>query len=207
MDDWDSLLAFFRSHDLSQPANYQYVAERMDLQSYADWLATEIWCDNPDIGNVRCFKSPFLDGKWHWILYDVDQGFNDPASDAFLHLFDPLQKEDGTTTDFAGNLVRNPDFRALVLSRLEYQLRSVYNRERVCDALDYFLDTIGPEVRRNHKRWNMSYSEWRRKIRKLYRFAARRQACLKRQFETNPILQDLLHMSPEELERCFPEAE
>jgi hypothetical protein len=202
---WKELIGYVCSHDIMQDEVYRYVADRMDLREYADWLVTEIWSDNQDIGNVRTFWIPFLDGKWHRILYDVDQGFNAPDSDLFLNLFTPVG-EDSVWYDPFRCLFRNPSFRELFLSRLEYQMKTLYNRDRVRGAIEYFVAEIGPEMKRNQQRWGRPYDKWLEKIDGLFLFADERQAYLKQQFATHPFLQDLLHMSQDELDRCFPDA-
>ena len=204
--DWNDLVGYVGSHDIMQDDVYQHLAERIDVREYADWLVTEIWCDNTDIGNVRTFRSPFLDNKWHWILYDVDQGFNAPDSDSFIALFTPVGKESIYYDPFRC-LLNNPSFRELFLSRLEYQMKTLYTRERVRGAIDDFVGAIGSEMPRNQERWGSSYEHWLEKIDGLYLFADERQACLKQIFATHPYLQELLHLSPEELDRCFPEAQ
>ena len=206
MEAWNGLVEYISSHDITQDAVYQYVADRIDVQEYADWLVTEIWCDNMDLGNVRCFRSPYLDDKWHWILYDVDQGFNAPDSDYFLRLL--MSDPEGTMLDDPFRcLLRNPSFREVFLSRMEFQMRTLYNKERVHGAIDDFVGIIGPEMERNQKRWGYSYEEWTQKIDGLHQFADGRQACLKQLFGTHPYLQDLLHMSPAELDRCFADTD
>ena len=203
---WNGLVGYIGTHDITQDAVYQYVADRIDVQEYADWLVTEIWCDNIDLGNVRCFRSPFLDNKWHWILYDVDQGFNAPDSDYFLHLLIP-DSEGSMLDDPFRCLLRNPSFREVFLSRLEFQMKTLYNRERVHGAIDDFVGILGPEMARNQKRWGDSYDNWKMKIDSLHQFADGRQAFLKQLFGTHPYLQDLLHMSPAELDRCFADTD
>ncbi len=204
--DWKDLVGYVGSHDITQDEVYQYVSDRIDVREYADWLVTEIWCDNRDIGNVRTFRSPFLDHKWHWILYDTDRGFTAPDSDFFINLLTPVGEESIWFDPFRC-LLKNPSFRELFLSRMEYQMKTLYSRKRVRSAIGYFVGAIGPEMNRNQQRWGGSYDEWLQKIDGLYLFADKRQTCLKHHFATHPFLQDLLHLSPEELDRCFPDAD
>ena len=78
-----------------------------------------------------------------------------------------------------------------------------WNKERVNAAIDRFVEAIGPEVARNNKRWTGSYEGWEKRIEGLRRFADGRQAFLKKQFGSVPMLRNVLHMSKEELDRCF----
>lgn len=200
--EWRALLSYARSHDLSQPQYYAYVCDRMDVQSYADWIVAEIWLDNKDPGNVRCFKSPHLDNKWRWILYDVDMGLNGPRSDGFLLFLKPTSQP-LWQTDLIRALLKNPDFRALFAERMEYQMTYIWNKDRVNAAIDHFARMIGPEVERNNKRWMGDYKRWTGRIDGLHQYADGRQAYLKEQFANNAFLKQLLHFTPEELDRCF----
>ena len=203
--EWNALLSYVKSHDLSQEANYQWVTDRVDVESYADWVIAEMYIDNRDAGNVRCFKTPYLDGKWHWILYDVDMGFYSPRSDTFLVYIRPTAQRI-CQTDLIRALLKNPEFRELFVRRLEYQMSSVWNKDRVHAEIDRLAGLLDSEVERNNKRWQGSYNGWREKIDGLHRFADGRQAYLKEQFAKNNILVRHIHLSPEELERCFPDA-
>ncbi len=203
--DWRALYNYIRSHDLSKPEYYRYVTDRMDVLSFADWVVAETYIGNSDTGNVRIFRSPFLDGKWHWILYDVDMGFPHYNSDSFLILYRPTQVM-RHQTDVIRGLLRSKEFRDLFVYRLEYQMTSIWNRNRVNAAIDQMAGNIDSEVARNNKRWQGSYPLWQKKIEGLHQFADGRQKYLRQKFGTDPLLRSLVKMTPEELDRCFPDA-
>lgn len=68
--------------DMSDPQLYQELLTQMDMQSFIDWMCTNIYIANTDTkplgGNVFTWKSAvsgegeFQDGKWRWMLYDLD---------------------------------------------------------------------------------------------------------------------------------------
>ena len=200
--EWNALLGYVKSHDMSVDANYQYACGKMDMQSYADWIITEVWCGNRDAGNVRVFKTPHYDNKWHWILYDVDMGLYSPTSDDYLIYLKPTAQKI-CQTDLIRGLLKNKEFRALFLDRLEYQMHAIWHKDNVNAAIDRFVTQIGGEVARNNKRWQGTYQGWEEKINGLHAFADKRQAFLKKEFGSNPFLKSLLNMTPEELDRCF----
>ena len=203
--EWNAFLSYVKSHDLSKPECYKWVTDRMDIQSFTDWVIAETYIDNRDAGNVRCFKTPYLDNKWHWILYDVDMGLYSPRSDTFLVYYRPTAQRI-CQTDLIRALLKNPEYREFYLSRLEYQMTSVWNKDRVNAAIDRYVEMLDSEVARNNKRWQGSYDGWKGKIEGLHRFADGRQAYLKEQFASHSLLQSLVHMTAEELDRCFPDA-
>lgn len=204
MNDFRQLMNYVSGHNLAKEECYNYVAERVDLQNYADWVIAEIWSDNRDAGNVRCFKSAYLGDKWRWIFYDTDMGLNNARSDKFLIYLQPTDQVIHRT-DLIRGLLRNPSFRELFLSRLEFQMKHVWNKARVHAAIDSIAGTIEPEVARNNARWSGTYEGWKGWIEKLHGFADGRQKFLKQQFGSNPYLKGLLGMTREELDRCFEE--
>ncbi len=200
--DWNSFFAYMKSHDLSKPECYEYVKEHMDVQSYVDWIIAETYIGNRDAGNVRVFRSPNLDNKWHWLLYDVDMGFNATRSDGYLIYYKPTPQK-LHATDFIRALAKNKDFRALFLERLEYQMTYIWSKENVNAAIDMFVEQIDSEVERNQKRWTGTYQGWEGRIQGLRDYANGRQEYLKEQFGSNALLKSLFYMSKDELDRCF----
>ena len=106
-------------------------------------------------------------------------------------------------TDVIRSLSKNKEYREFFLYRLEYQMTSIWNKDRVNAAIDLFADKIEPEVTRNNKRWQGTYQGWQAKIKGLHQFADGRQQFLKQRFATDPLLRSLFHFTPEELNRCF----
>lgn len=201
--DWSAMLSYIKSHDLSNPEYYQYVTERIDIPSFADWVIAETWIGNQDAGNVRIFRSPHLDNKWHWILYDVDMGLTRPNSDTFMIYYKPTPQR-LCQTDVIRGLMKNPEFREYFVYRLEFQMSSIWNKDRVNAAIDHFVELMDSEVARNCKRWpTTNYAAWKTKIEGLHNFADGRQEYLKRMFATDPLLKSIAHLTPEELDRCF----
>ena len=200
--DWKALLSYVRSHDLSRPECFEYVAERMDLRNYADFIIAEICCDNKDAGNIRCFRSPKIDGKWRWILYDVDISMYNPTSDTY-HIWLKPTNQNLCQTDLIRGLLKNREFHDIFVERLEYQMHNIWNKANVNAAIDAYVKILSPEVERNNRRWVGSYKTWEDNIARLRKFADGRQSYLRRQFEVNPLVKGILRLTPEELDRCF----
>ena len=200
--DWINLMNYVKSHDLSKDENYRWVCDRVDVKGYADWLIAEMYVGNRDPGNVRIFRSPDIDGKWHWIFYDVDISMGEVRSSRFLAFLKPTQGLN-QQTDLIRGLLRNDQFRTLFLERLEFQMHNVWSEENMNAGIDWFVQQIEGEVARNNKRWQSNYAIWEGKIRSLRKFAAERQPYLKYMFGNDYYMKTVLHMSSEELDRCF----
>lgn len=72
---------FLEEHDLSKQEDFQLFCDMIDLQSYIDHLATNIYMCNMDAceyKNYRIWKTQnptgegYNDGRWRWLIYDMD---------------------------------------------------------------------------------------------------------------------------------------
>lgn len=75
--DWVSLYEYATSHDLSASDAYNYVAERMDVDSFRDYMIAEIYNGNTDTYNFQYYR--LKGGKWKFIFYDFCWGFQSPG--------------------------------------------------------------------------------------------------------------------------------
>ena len=112
-----SLIYFVETHDMTLKENYDYVCSRIDIQNYIDFKIFQAYSGNYDLHNIKYYKSDAegSDGKWRWIFYDQDY--------AFRELGDSVARtvESGyhfISNTLIRNLLKNPDCRALYLSRM-----------------------------------------------------------------------------------------
>ena len=71
---------------------YAVIEQEIDIQSYIDFWCTQIYINNSDLSfdhNVAMWKSQemtdtsHMDGKWRWILYDLDCTLGEAAKNTF----------------------------------------------------------------------------------------------------------------------------
>ena len=74
-EEYNDLIDYIETTDLSIDSNFEYVKENIDLKQYALYQATNIFINNTDWpgNNIKFWKSP--ETKWRWIMYDTDFGF------------------------------------------------------------------------------------------------------------------------------------
>ncbi len=77
----EEIYSFLDEHDLSREEDFLKFCEMIDLQSYIDHLAANIYLCNMDGSeskNYRLWKTrtdegtEYGDGRWRWLLYDMD---------------------------------------------------------------------------------------------------------------------------------------
>lgn len=197
--DWLSLMAYVRSHDLSNAAHYEYVAARMDTASFMDYMIAQIYTGNTDTYNIQYYK--YRDGgKWKWIFYDFCWGFNSAghASVAYRRGSVPAG------SDLFNALLNNPGWRDAFLRRFGELLATAFAPERVLALIDQLYAAVEPEIAREREKFNQgtfmgvrqpqqnlgTYDGFVRQIESLKTFARERPAALTAQLKSEFSLTD-----------------
>ncbi len=127
--------------------NYKDVQTMLDVGSYADYMAAQIYLRNGDwpSNNVRAWRSP--DQPYRFILFDLDQGFGWEWSALWragpVSMFDWIRddRESGRTGPnfFAHIFVKlrkNPDFCRMFVNHGAVMLTSYLTYERMVAAVN-----------------------------------------------------------------------
>ncbi|MBO4493114.1 MAG: CotH kinase family protein [Ruminococcus sp.] len=81
LSEWNSLLSQIASADMTSDSVYQQINEKLDLQSFADYFAAQIYWGNHDwpSNNNAVWRSdavdpenPYADGRWRMVLFDTE---------------------------------------------------------------------------------------------------------------------------------------
>ena len=72
------LYDFIQNNDISVQANYERVKQDLDIENYIRYNVIEMFVVNEDWpgNNVKLWRENSAEGRWRYILYDLDFGFN-----------------------------------------------------------------------------------------------------------------------------------
>ncbi len=164
---WKDLWNFIDKNDLSIDENYKYVCEKVDIDSLIDFYIMEMWANNTDTGNVRVCRSTEGDGKWRFILFDLDLGFGTAASGADTYL-DGYYHNSKPYNAMFYNLLKNDEFYEYFNKRLELHLSSTLSVESVAARVDFIQNQLEADIKYEIDRWkdensryNQSVSQWK----------------------------------------------
>ena len=85
LSDWNNLLNQISSADMTNEATYKQFCEKLDIQSYIDYFAAQIYWANHDWpgNNTAAWRAktvdpenPYADGKWRMVLFDTEYSAN-----------------------------------------------------------------------------------------------------------------------------------
>lgn len=201
--DYRALIQYVESHDLRQEQCYRYVLDRIDPVSYCDFKIAQIYCANGDTGNIRFYRSSDTDWKWRWILFDTDLAFRgDP--DRIWHNINPegTGHNNAFSNALISNLLKNDDFRALFIKRLEYNMKNTWNTKRVLARLDELYEAIRKEIPRNHQKYGIT-TNWENEIASLRKQIEGRQAAIKQELSAKQEVADVFQLTSSQIKQCF----
>ena len=199
--DWVSLYEYATSHDLSASDAYNYVAERMDVDSFRDYMIAEIYNGNTDTYNFQYYR--LKGGKWKFIFYDFCWGFQSPGHETLAFRMGKTPSDVCSAKLFAA-MLQNKGWRDSFCRRFVELLNTAFAPERVSALIEELYGYVEPEIKREREKFNKdtfmgvkqpntnlgTYEGFQSEISKLKDFAQRRPEELKRQLQSNLGLSD-----------------
>lgn len=199
--DWVSLYEYATTHDLSSAEAYAYVSERMDVDSFRDYMIAEIYNGNTDTYNFQYYR--LKGGKWKFIFYDFCWGFQSPGHETLAFRMGKTPSDVCSAKLFAA-MLQNKGWRDSFCRRFGELLNTAFAPERVTSLIDQLYGYVEPEIKREREKFNKdtfmgvkqpntnlgTYEGFQSEISKLKDFAQRRPEELKRQLQSNLGLSD-----------------
>lgn len=162
--DWIALCDFCKTHDLNDPANLQYVTDRLDVGSLFTHASFEIIIGNSDFTNVRLYRVP--GGKWKYLLFDVEAGFLslDPSPMKY-YIKKVSDKVQGFRHEPLAALLNVPEMKAQFLRRFAEVLELSFQWPDVEAAFAPWEATLETLLPRHLKRWpHFTMDDWRQNV-------------------------------------------
>ena len=139
---YNEMRDFIINSDLSVSDNYQRACELIDINSCIDYYAAEIYIaryNDWPMGNFALWRTrnlentSYSDGKWRWILFDVNSGGMDSQ----------LIKEDTLTATLEkdslfASLMRNDEFKRKFITTILDMANNEFLPENICNFIDDF---------------------------------------------------------------------
>ncbi|MCB0034273.1 MAG: CotH kinase family protein, partial [Anaerolineales bacterium] len=183
-DQFNDILDFIDSNDMTDVANYEYVKSLVDVGEFMNYMIAEVYYGNIDwpANNVKFWREREDGSRWRWILFDTDQGFNPRDDDLFA--YDSVdwvtQSNTGFIRQLFNGLSESPEFTAEFAQRFATHINITYEETRVIDIIDTMQAGIAPEMPRHINAWKnespriASLSDWEENVELMRDFARKR---------------------------------
>lgn len=185
-DVYNAYLSTLQQMDLTDPASFEYIDQHIDVQEFINYLVTEIYCDNTDWpgNNVKFWRQRSTNGKFRWILWDLDFGFALYTNQSYIthpmlnFATDPASGVDWPNPPWATLhlrlLLQNPVFRNRFIQTFTAALGTTFKPERVVQFIDDFQNKVKDEMPYHKQRWGGDMGGWNYEVQRLRDFAASR---------------------------------
>jgi hypothetical protein len=171
---YSAMRNYMESGSLASEDRYARVVDNyLDVQSFTDYHLAVIYFQNFDIGNIKQWRAR-RGGKFRWMLYDQDYGFNLWKPEVYLpamrrdfadydNMFDFHTNASGNGTGWpnAGGrtmmlrkMLENDGFRTQFINRCADLLNTDFESERVVGVIEEMAAVIRPEIPRHLARWS-----------------------------------------------------
>ena len=199
-DTLNSLLSWLQKNDCNTDEAYQAMDSAVDLENYLKYIALEMYIGNYDSQNIKCYRNPNGDGKWRWILYDLDCGF-DLDTNSVRRWLDPKGMGRNNETDNRLFLacMKNDRTRDWFLTFLGQEMATTYSTESLLGRIEAYRSLVAPILKDQLDRWGMSEETYNSEVEKLREYARTRPMRML-QFLKGA---ENLHLTREEMERYF----
>ncbi len=193
-DHYVTMMDFIEQADLSEPGNYDHLQTFMDIDNFLDYYSAQIYYgnndwpqNNNDFWRLNVPYNPDAptghDGRWRWLLYDVDRslGYN---TDAEFDMIGWLLRDDWSTALFR-NLLNNSQFKTDFINRISDHLNTAFIPERVSTVIDSLRQPLEPVIDEHIARWrnHESRENWENWVQIMHRYAEQRPYNLRQQLK------------------------
>lgn len=180
--------------DMQDQAEYESIERLVDINNYIDYMAAQIYYANTDWpgNNIKYWRNGATNGKWRWILYDTDFGFNHFNGG----------NHDGSLGDWEGHntlrfallsnrnqwptypwstlifrkFVQNEEFIKKFVNRMSDLMNTSFKAPYVNTVIDSLSQIIDSEMPAHKERWGGSVESWNSRVNGLKNFANNRSS-------------------------------
>jgi len=169
------LLEYVKSHDMNTDEAYQVLDSAIDIQNYIEYMAVEMYTGNTDTLNVKRYRNPKADGKWRWVLFDLDWGFSvDTNSPQRWQTPGGMGNANRTDNTLFIACMKNATFVDRFLTHLGQKMATTFSADSLIAMAEEFYNAIKPIMPEHYERWGFTESEHKSAIRAFTRYAQSR---------------------------------
>ncbi len=176
------LVTFAANNDLGNAANYVWVADRIDLDEYINYMSYKIWGGYKQWQvNNKYWRERLPGAQWRWIAFDLEHAFGGPGgepyfSNSFISALEPEAVATEWYTMLFRQLMENDAFKAQFVQRMALFMDTFLSTTHVLAVIDSLESTIAPEMPDHIQRWEspVSIAAWQQHVETLREFATHR---------------------------------
>lgn len=182
---YQAFLTALGSNNLSNPTAYRIVEDMIDIENYIDYMAAQIYYGNDDWpgNNIKYWRDQGEGGKWRWIIYDTDFGFdlykggaNHNTLSFALDPNGPDWPNPSWSTYVFRRLVTSDVFVDKFVNRMADLMNVNFEVSNVNAVIDSLSQIVEAEMPAHKERWGGNMGDWNGQIDGLRSYAQNRRS-------------------------------
>lgn len=166
---------YISRQNLSDPEKYQFVKDSfLHVDNFIDYHLSVIFFQNFDIGNIKCWRPRVDGGRFRWLVYDQDYGFNLWKPEVYLpamkrdfsdyeNMFEFYTNASGSGTGWPNSggrtvllrkMLDNDEFKTRFITRCADLLNTTFSKDYVTNRINALAAPIRDEIPVHLARWN-----------------------------------------------------
>lgn len=167
--EYKELIEFADNNNLNDPIYFDSLAKQIDVENFTSYLSSEIFLGNADWpnSNIKFWRNRTVpnssanighDGKWRWVLFDLDGSFGGTCNDVFV-TFNTVEWALRDDVDFEKytilfrNLIENDQYKTDFINHTCDLINSSFKPSVTRPKLQSIKNTIDMEIDDHIDRW------------------------------------------------------
>lgn len=189
---YKQLIDYLNTEDLTTDAAYNFIDNMIDIENCLLYYAAHVYYNSQDwpANNSKYWRVRSPEGKWRWIVYDLDFGFNlyewnneGNSEDHVDYLFsgDPSQRpwsKPVESTFIPRKIVENPKIKNQFVNQVADLLNSNFKTDRVLNIMNNIKDHIANDINNHRNRFGIG-GDYNSNINRMISFAQNRPSNLR----------------------------
>ena len=170
-DDFNELVRYIKSHDLTKSTYYKYVTDRIDVDSFIDMYVARLYFNARDWpeNNIKIWRNRAgsadrtgWNTKWYFSLLDMDFGLDYPGIDTAANgnWFMWINTTGCVVGNIMNKLIANEGFKKQFLSRFYQVVNEIYVPAQMEAELDSILEGRKGIFQLQVDRWSKDGASW-----------------------------------------------
>lgn len=188
---WQEFMDFVDGTAKRSNGFYSTLNEYIDVDSYIDYQAAEIFIGNKDWlrSNIAYWRyagseehptteTGYTDGRWRWLMFDIDGagGNRHKVKNPQYKTLNRASQPFRYYSHLLNSLLKNSEFKERFIIRFADLLNTHFQAERMVSFIEEAREEIAPEMPRQIERWQtpQSYEYWNESVDELVKFYEQR---------------------------------
>jgi len=174
-DTFAALLEAVKQSDPTAADFYAKLGQHIDIRNYMEYMAVQIFTGNTDTLNVKRYRNGSADGRWRWVLFDLDWAFTTDTN-SINRWLTPGGMGNANRTDNTLFIacMKNPQFRDEFLTYMGQQMATTFSTESVVGRIQERYEILEPLLDDQLSRWSTSWERYDEELEYLVNYAKER---------------------------------